>query len=455
MKNFNIYYISLQLLILIGASFFFSCKKMIAIDAPINESVASKVFSSDASANSALAGLYATFLNAFDGSNMLLPSLSSDELNTSDVSRLGFNTNSLKSDETYNSIQWNNFYNLIYQSNSIIEGVQASNSLSSGVKDQLLGEAKFMRAFTHFELLNFYGGVPLITTTDVKVTSIAFRKSTDLVYQHIIVDLKDAQSLLKNTYASADRARINKSTATALLARIYLYQQDYTNAEIQSTDLINNPTLYQLESIDQTFLKSSKETIFQIANTDGYTDIAKRLITGSGATKANYFYTSAFQNAIEIGDQRKNSWMKSIAISGVTYLYPYKYRKLSSTVGLQPEYLVVFRLAEQYLIRAEARTQLGSNLKGAREDLNFIRRRAGLLDYQQETKGELLDAIEKERSIELNTEFGHRWFDLKRTQRIDAVMSAAKPNWKPSAALYPIPASELRNDPNLTQNPNY
>ena len=455
MKNFNPIIKLFSLLILIIVSVFFSCKKMIAINAPINESVAGKVFSSDASAISALSGLYITFLNTFDGAFMLLPSLSSDELNTSDVSYLAFNSNSLNANEGYNSTQWNKFYNLIYQSNSIIEGVQSSNSLSSGIKNQLLGEAKFMRAFIHFELLNFYGDVPLITTTDVKVTSIAFRKSTNLVYQQIITDLKDAQGLLKDIYVSSDRARVNKSTAKALLARVYLYQKDYANAEIQSTDMINNSDLYQLESIDQTFLKSSKETIFQIANINGYTGIAGSLITGTGATKANYFYTPNFQNAIETGDQRKNSWIKSIAVNGVTYLYPYKYKKLSSTVGLQPEYLVVFRLAEQYLIRAEARTQLGSNLKGAREDLNVIRRRAGLLDYQQETKGELLDAIEKERRIELNTEFGHRWLDLKRTQRVDAVMSAIKPNWKPSAALYPIPASELRNDPNLTQNPNY
>lgn len=444
-----------SLLILMIVSVFFSCKKMIAIDAPINESVAGKVFSSEASANSALNGLYATFLFNFDRAYFLFPSLSSDELTTSLAGYFDFNTNFLKADNTDNINQWNAFYNLIYQSNSIIEGVQTSNSLSSGIKDQLLGEAKFMRAFMHFNLLNFYGDVPLITTTDVKITSIAFRKPVDLVYQQIIADLKDAQSLLKDTYASADRARVNKSTATALLARIYLYQKDYINAEIQSTDLINNSALYQLESIDQTFLKSSKETIFQIANTNGYTGIAGELITGFGATKANYFYTSTFQNAIETGDQRMNNWMKSIAINGVTYLYPYKYRKLSSTVSLHPEYLVVFRLAEQYLIRAEARAQLGTDLKGAREDLNVIRRRAGLLDYQQETKGELLDAIEKERRIELNTEFGHRWFDLRRTQRIDAVMSAIKPNWKPSSALYPIPASELRNDPNLTQNPNY
>lgn len=445
----------LGLITLIIVSVLFSCKKMIAIDAPINESVASKVFSSDASAFSALNGLYATFLYDFDRNQMLHPSLSSDELTTSITDYFAFNTNVLKADDYSISLLWNNFYNLIYQSNSIIEGVQESRSLNAGVKDQLLGESKFMRAFMHFELLNFYGDVPLITVTDVRINSVAFRKPIDLVYQQIITDLKDAQSLLKDTYVSADRARVNKSTATALLARVYLYLKDYANAELQATHLINNSALYQLESIDQTFLKSSKETIFQIANSNGYTGIAGTLIVGSGVSQINYFYTSSFQKAIESGDKRKDIWMKSIAINGVDYLYPYKYRKLSSTVGLLPEYLVVFRLAEQYLIRAEARAQLGTDLKGAREDLNFIRRRAGLLDYQQGTKSELLDAIERERRIELNTEFGHRWFDLKRTQRIDAVMSAIKPNWKPSSALYPIPAAELNNDPHLMQNPNY
>uniref|UniRef100_UPI0020C57DF8 RagB/SusD family nutrient uptake outer membrane protein n=1 Tax=Salmonella enterica TaxID=28901 RepID=UPI0020C57DF8 len=87
-------------------------------------------------------------------------------------------------------------------------------------------------------------------------TSIASRKPVDQVYQQIIADLKDAQNLLKDTYVSADRARVNKSTVTALLARVYLYIKDYPNAELQATNLINNSALYQLESLDKTFLKS-------------------------------------------------------------------------------------------------------------------------------------------------------------------------------------------------------
>jgi len=456
MKNFNKNIRLCCFLISVIVGIFFSCKKIIAIDPPINESVTSKIFNSDASALSALEGLYVTFLNKFDDRYAVLPFLSSDELITIG-DYMDFNTNTLRVDDGDIANKWNNLYNLIYQSNSIIEGVQGSSSLSLGIRNQLLGEAKFMRAFMHFELLNLYGDVPLITTTDVRINSIAFRKPADIVYQQIIADLKDAQILLKDAYESVDRARVNKNAATALLARIYLYQKDYGNAEIQSTELINNSALYKLETLNNTFLKSSRETIFQIANTNGYTMIARTFIPGSGASKVNYFYTSSFKNTIESGDQRKINWMNVISIGGIQYLYPYKYKKLSSTASLQPEYLVVFRLAEQYLIRAEARAQMATDLKlkEAREDLNVIRKRAGLQDNQQESKVELLYAIERERQIELNTESCHRWFDLKRTQRIDAVMSLIKPNWRPSASLYPIPASDLRSDHNLIQNVGY
>ncbi|HEU4473178.1 MAG TPA: RagB/SusD family nutrient uptake outer membrane protein, partial [Flavisolibacter sp.] len=120
------------------------------------------------------------------------------------------------------------------------------------------------------------------------------------------------------------------------------------------------------------------------------------------------------------------------------------------------EYLIVFRLAEQYLIRAEARMHKG-DIQGSISDLNIIRSRAGLPSLPVTlTPVQLATAIEQERRVELFCEWGHRWQDLKRTGRAGAVLSTAKaPNWQSTDELYPIPAVEMQNNPFLTQNPGY
>jgi len=137
----------------------------------------------------------------------------------------------------------------------------------------------------------------------------------------------------------------------------------------------------------------------------------------------------------------------------VTYRYPYKYKSLTS--GANAEYYTVLRLAEQYLIRAEARAQQ-NNIGGAQSDVSIIRNRAGLANTTANTQAALLLAIEQERWVELNCEWGHRWFDLKRTNRVNTVIGALKPaTWKSTAALYPIPSAEIGKNANLLQNPGY
>jgi len=146
------------------------------------------------------------------------------------------------------------------------------------------------------------------------------------------------------------------------------------------------------------------------------------------------------------------SWVDSITESGQTYYFPFKY-KIQSGATLT-EYSMVLRLAELYLIRAEARVYL-NNLSGAEEDLNVIRNRAGLPVTDATDNTTLLNAIMQERRVELFTEWGHRWLDLKRTGQADSVLAPQKPQWQTTSVLYPIPQSEIQNDPNLIQNPGY
>jgi len=156
----------------------------------------------------------------------------------------------------------------------------------------------------------------------------------------------------------------------------------------------------------------------------------------------------------DAGDKRKTNWLGSNIIGGTTYYYPNKFKNNNTTPIT--EYNVVFRLAEQYLIRAEARALQNTNLPGAVNDLNMIHTRAGLPAYPTSmSQADCLLAIQKERRLELFTEWGNRWFDLKRWGAIDSVLGAEKPGWKPYAALFPLPLDQVTYNVKLIQNTGY
>ena len=115
---------------------------------------------------------------------------------------------------------------------------------------------------------------------------------------------------------------------------------------------------------------------------------------------------------------------------------------------------MVIRLAEQYLIRAEARAQQ-NKLGEAKTDLDVLRNRAGLPGTTASTQSQILNAVLHERQVELFSEMGHRWIDLKRTGQIDAILSVEKTGWNTNASLYPIQLSQLEANLNLKQNPGY
>jgi hypothetical protein len=158
-------------------------------------------------------------------------------------------------------------------------------------------------------------------------------------------------------------------------------------------------------------------------------------------------------SAFETGDQRKVAWTKTVTISGVPYTYPYKY-KIGNNATSITENNILLRFSEQYLIWAEARAQLG-NLSGAINDLNIIRTRAGLANTPAVSQADILKAIQVERRVELFTELGFRWFDLKRWGIAAQVLAPLKPDWQETDLLYPIPLSQIDYNPFLTQNPGY
>ncbi len=292
----------------------------------------------------------------------------------------------------------------------------------------------------------------------------------DQVYQQIIADLKEAESFLspyylngnlKNYTGDVERLRPTKWAAIALLARVYLYNHDYANAEAAASLIINNSSMHRLVDLNAAFLKNNVEAIWQLQpvnfgrNTE---DAFTFTILETGPNDNTPVYLSPkLLNSFETGDQRKNSWINNAVVGVDTFYYPYKYRNATQNSEVT-EYLTILRLAEQYLIRAEARAQQG-NLDGARLDINAIRGRAGLPTITVNTQPVLLAIIYHERQIEFFSEWGHRWLDLKRTGQVNPVMTAVTPQkggiWNTDSQLYPIPLGDIQKNTNISQNPGY
>lgn len=439
-----------------------SCSNFIDVEAPKTQIVSETVFQTKASASSAIRGIYSLMMTNTSFTRGGLEEyigIASDELvsYSSSANRLQFYQNSITPINTdVLTVFWGEAYKYISNANVIIRGLENS-TIPETEQRALLGEALFIRAFCYFYLTNLFGDVPYLTTSDYEANAKASRVPYNTVMLNIQQDLERALEMMPADFSTGmgERIRPNRDAVLALLARIYLYRKEWVKAEQASTELIGNTEIYSLlTDLSQVFLANSSEAIWQLRPT----------VPNSGPPQASIFILTAAPNgfsrrvsikdelinSFEANDQRKSVWTKTYSNSVGAWNYINKYTTTDSPV----EYSMIFRIAEQYLIRAEARAEL-DNYEDARDDINAIRSRAGLNAINFNTKSELLDAILHERRVELFGEGGHRWFDMKRTGRIDAVMSAIKSQWQPTDALLPIPYAECLINTNLTQNPGY
>jgi len=458
-----------------------SCNKLVHIPPPVTSITSSQVFSDSADMAAGINGIYSKIVNGggggisfCNGAQTVDLGIASDELvpyeATGDI--LNMYTNSLLSNNgIVTGTFWSAPYSGIYQANACIEGIQATKTVSDDAKNHFTGEAKFLRGLFYFYLVTLFGDVPYVTSTAWSQNALIPRTPKDEVYQQILLDLKDAKSLLPDDYsfATGQRTRPNKWAASALLSRVYLYTGDWADAETEATGIINNTSLFSLASdLNDVFSSTSSEAILQWelntnfnnynATSEGFT-----FLTGQD-NPPSYFLSPQLLGSFETGDQRAVYWIDTVSYLGTSYLLPYKYKigpYQYSPGASASEYLTVLRLAEQYLIRAEARA-MQNNLQGAIDDVNVIRERAGLTGLNGVTdQPGALAAIMQERRIEFFAEWGHRWLDLKRTGSLDSVMQVVTPEkisggvWNSHQQLFPIPQSERTADPKLTQNPGY
>lgn len=483
-----------------------ACKKLVETPVPPDQIANNITYSNDATAIAVLTAIYTSMSSGpFQGSVSNVGSvtinagLAADEFSVTEPFISGnyifpqFYKNDLglvSVGAIVGSEHWGPFYNLIFRSNAAIEGLSSAQAdlLTPKVRSQLIGEAKFVRALIYFYLINEFGGVPLVLTTDPEVNSMLARSDVEDVYAQVVSDLVESEEILSNDYlditllqSTVERVRPTKWAAKALLARVYLYMGDYTNAEIKASEVLNNTSTYSLlPLLNSVFLKNSREAIWQIQPTDinrntreGLTHIIPPQGPVSGSDGNPVYLSKILLNSFEFDDDRcvYGNWVDTViykkSSNPVVYdTLPFSFKyKISSSPGVNSpggltEYFMMLRLSEQYLIRAEAKAQLG-NINAAQADLNAIRTRAGLPNTTANDEASLIAAILNERRVELFAELGHRWFDLKRTGHIDAVMNLITPiksngsPWRSFQQLFPIPIVDINTSPNLVQNPGY
>jgi len=459
-KNILDRYLVMGMLLAAGLS---SCEKYVTIDVAPGQLSAEDTYATEASATAAVLTLYSYYITT----QYSLPyftvtgALPADELqyNGTAADNLEFAQGSVTPG---NATLANNFwyypYVVIREANLAIDGISKSTTLSDAVKRQLTGEAKFFRAYYFYFLVNYFGDVPLAVNTLELDNARLARSSADKVWAQIISDLKDAESMLPSAYASSSaypRSRVNKYAAAALLARAYLYTKDYANAETEATRVIGAADVpYSLPALNSAFINTSPEVILQFSTQFGYSTLFGSSYRSSSATAVPlYTLYPGFVNSFETGDQRATNWVDAVVSNGATFYKINKYKLATATAG--NEYNVILRLAEQYLIRAEARAALNTNLAGAQDDLNAVRNRAGLAGTTAATSTELLAAIAAERKVELFGET-HRWFDLRRTGTLNDVIGGVKASYRSATkGLLPIPTAQILVNPILTQNEGY
>jgi len=349
---------------------------------------------------------------------------------------------------------WADGYQVINQANNVLANL---SKVSSANAPRTEGEAKFLRGMTYFDLARLFGkawndgdpntnlGVPIVLTPTTVITSASYvsRSTVAQVYQQAITDLTDAENKLPAT----NSFYANKYSASAILARLYLQKGDYANAAAEATKVINSKQFRLNDNYLDEFPYPGG-TAVHVDNTDE--DIFAIQVTGQQGTNSFNTYYASSDNAGRGDIIIKDSFLDDFEDAD-TRLGMYnpdadgnlRCDKFDNEYGN----VHIIRLAELYLIRAEANFRLGT-ATGATpvDDINVIRKRAGLDNLGAVT----LDDIMLERKHELAFEGGFFLHDAKRLQ-----LGVGALPFSANKLVFPIPLQDINANPKLVQNPGY
>ena len=375
-------------------------------------------------------------------------------------------------------------YTIVARVNQILEVIDAVD-FDAAVKNNIKGQAYFLRAFAYFDLVQYFGQVPLHLKPAKSLGETALPlTSVDSVYIQIISDANQAASLLPNK-ASQEPGRVTAGSAKALLGNVYLVLKKWTEAETALKEVKGYTLLTDYAAVFDPAQKNNSESVFEVQYKEGtegfasnffYTFLVQPItaaeitaVTGIGEvprTIEGYnIPTPDIIAAYETGDKRKDASVGYITAGGVSYPYIKKYSHPHALTNNTNDNWPVYRYADVLLMIAEALNEQNKTTD-ALTYLNQVRTRAGLLNSTAVGQAAIRDAILKERRVELAFE-NKRWPDLVRTGNAPTVMSAfgAKVKANPAAyyfpagiapaqaayatitLLFPIPASEVALNP--------
>uniref|UniRef100_F4C136 RagB/SusD domain-containing protein n=1 Tax=Sphingobacterium sp. (strain 21) TaxID=743722 RepID=F4C136_SPHS2 len=430
------------------------CSKLIDIDTPKNQLSADGAYADSAAVTALLANTYALLEKTVEPNLTRNLGLYADDLSFTQTTtqQTEFWNSTVSPDNSSNLNIWKNLYAVIYQCNDLLTQIEPS-PISDSKKRSIKGQCFFLRALCYYFLVNLYQNVPLILHTNVNENRTINQSEPSEIYQAIISDLLEAKDHLKgedqNIYATI-------WAVSALLAKTAFNLKDWKTV-IDETTFVINSGRYTLESVSSVFHVDSKETVLQFWTQEGFITSATSLIPASATVVPSTLITDELYDVFDDNDLRKLQWIGTNVVTtndeATSYHFPYKYKN-RSMMDSHRECLVSIRLAEVYLLRAEAFLYLGE-IAEAMADLNRIRERAGLQVLNTTDPEEVFSLLEKECRKELFAEWGIRFISLKRTGRLDEVLGKAKPTWTPDAKNLPVPQNELMYNSNLKQNPGY
>jgi starch-binding outer membrane protein, SusD/RagB family len=399
---------------------------------------------------------------------------------------------------------WNNAYNGILQANTILDRIDPVVYTDAAAKNQIIGEAKFLRALHYFNLVRLFGAVPLLLheTHSYETAFTSTRTPADSVLKVVIADAKDAITKLPTRAAlpAAQRGRATQGAASMLLADVYMWQKNWQEAAsvLQTVTtmgytLVTTGTPTPYDRVFDPAAKNGPESIFEVQYTDAvigegsayavrFAPITSGTTLTAGGDNANNggwnIPTREMLRAYEPGDQRKaasigfyvnatrNPAETDVAI-GDTIPYVKKFIHPYTLAGRQNDNFPIWRYAEALLNYAEVLNELGRTTE-AYSFINPVRARAGLGPLSGLSQAEFRDAVFREQRVELAFE-DKRWFQLVRTDRAIAISNARGAELKAYAVgrrdpgtytvttnmlLYPIPVREITTN-GLAQNPGY
>ncbi|MFT2008289.1 RagB/SusD family nutrient uptake outer membrane protein [Pontibacter sp. 13R65] len=432
----------------------------------------------------AMIGVYATFRDLYNTDIFYIAELMSDNaeisIPSSSITEVEFDELNVTPANTIVQSVWDRALYTVSRCNVIINRLEGAD-INEAAKNKVLGEAKFMRAYAYFIMVQTFGKSPVTNAefrspNQIKATDLSLQ-SKEEVYRVILEDLTHAENLLP-VEVNPNKGHASRGTVKALLGKVYLTQQRFDLAAAKLKEVIDAQQYSLVGDYRSMFVKGNEnlpESMFELKFIAGanlgnsysaqFTPASTGLLANDQQGTGRINPTLSLMNAYEQGDSRREASVGDSITSNLTGVRDYSRHglKFVDLTAINPRdgavNFIVLRYADVLLMYAEALNEQGDT-EGAKLFVNAVRSRAKLAGLEGLNQSEMRAAIARERRVELAYE-AHRWFDLVRTGRavevINAYYAGKGLNFSvaPHELVLPIPRREVEINPAVQQNAGY